>query len=95
MNSHGGRSSRCRRWLPLRRIYGWYALASVLLPLSTPGHALPLLSLPRFGLVIFPVFMALAAWALRRPGVNTAVLVAFPLLLGLFTAQWATWQWVS
>jgi hypothetical protein len=83
----------CFRALP--RVYGWYALAAVLLPLSTPGHALPLLSLPRFGLVIFPVFMALAGWASRRPGVNTAVLIAFPLLLGLFTAQWATWQWVS
>jgi mannosyltransferase PIG-V len=83
----------CFRALP--HAYGWYALASLLLPLSTPGHALPLLSLPRFGLVMFPVFMALAAWAARRPGVNTAVLVAFPLLLGLFTAQWATWQWVS
>jgi hypothetical protein len=45
--------------------------------------------------VIFPIFMALAAWAARRPGVHTAVLVAFPLLLGLFTVQWATWQWVS
>jgi hypothetical protein len=83
----------CFRALP--HAYGWYALASLALPLSTPGHALPLLSLPRFGLVIFPIFMALAAWAARRPGVHTAVLVAFPLLLGLFTAQWATWQWVS
>src|SRR5205085_1543891 len=39
----------CFRALP--RAYGWYALAGLLLPLSTPGHALPLLSLPRWGRV--------------------------------------------
>jgi hypothetical protein len=83
----------CFRTLP--RAYGWYALAVVVMPLLTPGRALPLLSLPRFGLVVFPVFMALAVWAGRRPGVHTAVLVTFPMLLGLFLAQWATWQWVS
>lgn len=83
----------CFRTLP--RAYGWYALAAVVLPLASPGRALPLLSLPRFGLVVFPVFMALAVWAGRRPGVHTAVLVTFPLFLGMFLAQWATWQWVS
>jgi hypothetical protein len=85
-------------WLVFRtlpRAYGWWSLAMLVLPLSTPGFAHPLLSLPRFGLVVFPVFIALAAWSTRRPGVHTVVLVAFPMLLGLYLAQWATWQWVS
>lgn len=85
-------------WLALRllpRAYGWYAVAALTLPLCTPGEALPLLSLPRFGLVIFPVFMALAVWTSRRPNAHVVVLVGFSLLLGLFTAQWATWQWVA
>jgi len=79
----------------LPKAYGWFCVVSLALPLSTPSEALPLLSLPRFGLVLFPIFVALAVWAGRRPGVHTVVLASFPLLLGLFTAQWATWQWVS
>ena len=79
----------------LPRGYAWYVGAALTLPLSSPARDLPLLSLPRFGLVLFPIFLALASWAVARPTRHTAILVTFALALGLFTTQWATWQWVS
>jgi hypothetical protein len=54
-----------------------------------------LLSIPRFGLVIFPIFLALAALASGRPRLHTAILCASSMLLGLTVVQWALWQWVS
>jgi len=85
-------------WLAFRFLpaaYGWYGVACLLLPLSTGSDAWPLHSLPRFGLVMFPVFIGLAAWTLRRPAAHTAVLVSFPLFLGVFATQWAFFHWVS
>ena len=79
----------------LPRGYAWYVAAALALPLASPARDLPLLSLPRFGLVLFPIFLALASWAVTKPTRHTAIVVAFALTLGLFTAQWANWQWVS
>jgi hypothetical protein len=53
-----------------------------------------LLSLPRFGLVIFPFFLVLAALG-GRPRVHTAIVACSSLLLGVAVVQWALWQWVS
>lgn len=85
-------------WLAFRFLpaaYGWYGVAFLLLPVSSGSDVWPLHSLPRFGLVMFPVFMGLAAWTLRRPAAHTAVLVSFPLFLGVFTTQWVFFHWVS
>jgi hypothetical protein len=54
-----------------------------------------LLSLPRFGVVIFPVFLALAAVTAARPRLHTAVVVCSALFLGVAVVQWALWQWVA
>jgi hypothetical protein len=50
--------------------------------------------MPRFGLVIFPVFLALAALG-GRPRLHTAIVAVSSLFLGIAVAQWALWQWVS
>ncbi len=63
---------------------------SLLLPLSVPSERWPLLSLPRFGLVVFPLFLALAALAARRPRLHTAIVAISALLLGVAVVQWAT-----
>ncbi|MGI8422201.1 MAG: mannosyltransferase family protein, partial [Gaiellaceae bacterium] len=47
-------------WRRLGAAYGLYAVLSLALPLTVPSSRWPLLSLPRFGLVIFPLFLALA-----------------------------------
>ena len=69
-------------------------LISIAIPLSVPSSRWPLLSLPRFGLVVFPLFLALAVIG-RRPRVHTAIVTVGALLLGVVTVQWALWQWVA
>jgi len=50
--------------------------------------------MPRFGLTIFPLFLALASVG-ARPRVHTAILAVSSLLLGVAVVQWALWQWVA
>ena len=77
-------------WKRLKASYIAYMALSVLLPMSTSS----LMSMPRFALVLFPMFVILALWG-SRPSVNNAI-VAFSLpLLGLFTVLFADWYWVS
>jgi len=84
-------------WGVLRRLplaYGAYVIAALMLPLSFPVAAQPLMSLPRFVAVLFPIFMWLGAVTARRGSVDR-VAVVFAVLLGLFVTQYATWQWVA
>jgi hypothetical protein len=74
---------------------GVFAAVSLLIPLSYPSSRWPLLSLPRFGLVIFPLFLALAALTAGRPRLHTAVVACSAFLLGIAVVQWALWQWVA
>lgn len=82
------------RRLPLA--YAAYALAALVLPLSTPVEAQPLMSLPRFVAVLFPLFMW-GGWWLARRGRPTRVAVGVASTAGLvvFTAQFTTWRWVA
>jgi hypothetical protein len=78
----------------LPRAYGAYVLAALALPLSFPVGPQPLMSLPRFLAVLFPLFVWLALVCGTR---RRQVLVAGALGLGLavFTARYATWHWVA
>ncbi|MGP6191920.1 MAG: mannosyltransferase family protein [Vulcanimicrobiaceae bacterium] len=74
----------------LRPSFSAYMALSILVPMSTSS----LMSMPRFALVLFPMFVILALWG-GRPWVNNMV-VAFSLpLLGLFTVLFADWYWVA
>jgi hypothetical protein len=81
-------------WRRFGAPYGLFAAVSLAIPLSVPSERWPLLSLPRFGLTIFPFFLALAALG-GRPRVHTAVIAVSSLLLGVAVVQWALWQWVA
>lgn len=81
-------------WRRFGAPYGLYATLSLLIPLSVPGERWPLNSMPRFGLAVFPIFLALATLG-ERPRVNTAIVTVSALLLGVACVQWALWQWVS
>jgi hypothetical protein len=81
-------------WRRFGAAYGVYAVASLAIPLSYPSSRWPLLSLPRFGLVVFPFFLALAVLG-GRPRVHTAIVACSALLLGVVVTQWALWQWVA
>ena len=74
--------------------YGAWVAISLLLPLSEPVRPQPLMSLPRFLAVLFPIFMWLAAWCEERRATDRVVAVS-ALGLGLFTAQFASWHWIS
>jgi hypothetical protein len=81
-------------WRRFGAPYGLFAALSLAIPLSVPSERWPLLSIQRFGLVVFPLFMALAALG-SRPRVHTGVVVVSAVLLGVVSAQWALWQWVA
>jgi hypothetical protein len=81
-------------WRRFGAPYGLFAALSLAIPLSVPSERWPLLSIQRFGLVVFPLFLALAALG-SRPRVHTAVVVMSAVLLGVVSAQWALWQWVA
>jgi hypothetical protein len=81
------------RRLPLA--YGAYVIAALALPLSYPVAAQPLMSLPRFLVVLFPLNIWLAGWLAVRPRAQRPVLVVSAVLMACFVAQFATWHWVA
>lgn len=81
-------------WRRLGAPYGLFAALGLALPLSFPSERWPLLSLSRFGLVLFPLFLALAALG-ERPRLHAAIVSVSSLLLGVAVVQWALWQWVA
>ena len=81
------------RRLPLA--YGAYAIAALALALSYPVPAQPLMSLPRFLLVLFPLTVWQADWLARHPRARRPLLVLSAFLLVVFASQFATWHWVA
>lgn len=75
--------------------YGVYVIAALALPLSYPVSSQPLMSLPRFLVVLFPLTIWLAAWLSERPRLTRPVLGISTLLMVFFAAQFATWHWVA
>jgi hypothetical protein len=80
------------RRLPLA--YAAFIVVGLLVPLSSPTVGDPLKGLARYETVLFPLYMAAAAWALAR-GVRRPLLLGSCVLLVLFTAQFATWHVVG
>jgi hypothetical protein len=81
------------RMLPLA--YGVYTIVALALPLSYPVAAQPLMSLPRFLVVLFPLSIWLAAWLAAHPRARMPVILGSGLLMACFVAQFATWHWVA
>ncbi len=77
-------------WHSLRPSYIAYMALSILVPMCTSN----LMSMPRFALVLFPMFAILARWG-ERPWVNNVILAFSLPLLGLFTVLFADWYWVA
>jgi hypothetical protein len=88
-----------------------YAAAALVLPLSYPVTPQPLMSLPRFLAVLYPLFLWLGLWLARgdAPPSNVAgaapavganlrarvVLGLFAAGLAAFSALFSTWHWVA
>jgi hypothetical protein len=81
-------------WRRLPAAYGAWVAVALLLPLSFPVGPQPLMSLPRFLAVLFPIFIWLALVFEERRSTQRAAAVS-ALGLGLFTAQFASWHWIA
>jgi hypothetical protein len=81
------------RLLPLA--YGVYVLGALALPLSYPVSSQPLMSLPRFLLVLFPLNIWFAARLAPRPALARLLLTVSALALAFFCAAFSTWHWVA
>jgi hypothetical protein len=82
----------------LRRLpaaYGAYLLVALALPLSYPVGPQPLMSLPRFLAVLFPLAIWLALWMTGRAWRERLVTAAFAVGLAVYTGIFATWHWVA
>jgi 4-amino-4-deoxy-L-arabinose transferase-like glycosyltransferase len=80
----------------LRRLpaaYGAYLVAALALPLSYPVSPQPLMSLPRFQSVLFPLAIWLALWMTGRVWRERLVLGTFACALAVYTGIFATWHW--
>ncbi len=82
----------------LRRLpaaYGAYVVAALALPLSYPVGPQPLMSLPRFVAVLFPLAIWLAVWMTGRAWRERLVVGTFAAGLAVYSAIFATWHWVA
>jgi hypothetical protein len=78
----------------LRPSLALFALALVLFPAFAASSDMPLLSVPRYLLPVFPLFMVLAIWG-QPAGADRVLSYLGAALLGVFTVRFATWYWVA
>lgn len=82
----------CFMKLPLE--YAIFPLMLYALPLFSPSTIHPLMSMSRFVIVMFPLFIGLALLT-RRQIAFTLAIVPSIVLLALLTIQFSTWYWVA
>ncbi len=85
-------------WVAWRRLgpaFGAYSAATLAIVLSAPAEGFPLVSLPRFLLADFPLFLALASLTHERPRARDAVLAAFAALGAVAAAAFARGIWIA
>ncbi len=75
--------------------YLLYFGIGLLFPLLSPTPKQPLLSFPRFGLLLFPAFIVLAQGGVRWRSLHYFYLFGALLLLGLFFSRFANWYWIA
>lgn len=82
-------------WVRLGAAYGAYSVASLAIALAAPAEGFPLVSLPRFLLADFPLFLALAALTRDRPRARDATLLTFAALGAVCAAAFARGIWIA
>lgn len=82
-------------WVRLGAAYGVFSAATLAIALAAPAEGFPLVSLPRFLLADFPLFLALAAVTDGRPRARDATLVAFAALGAVCAAAFARGIWIA
>jgi Mannosyltransferase (PIG-V) len=74
--------------------YVVYAVAALLVAISSPTSGDPLRGLDRYAAVLFPLFMAGGAWAAER-GLTRRLVLVSSFGLVFFAVQFATWRFVA
>jgi hypothetical protein len=85
-------------WYGLRRLpaaYSAFAIATVGYPLLFPARYQPLLSMPRFVLVAFPLFVSIALFTDKRPRAHVVISLLFALGLLVLAGKFAVFSWVA
>ena len=82
----------------LRRLppaYSLYAAAALVLPLAFPADGQPLMSLPRFVAVLWPLHLWLALMVADRAWGRRAVVALSVAGLALVSGEVSTWGWIA
>lgn len=82
-------------WRRVPFAYFAYAVVMLAYSLSFPVGLEPLQSISRYELVIFPLFMGVAARISGRRVTTAGVLAVSGVLLAVFSGLWAYWAWVA
>lgn len=82
-------------WKRVGRAAALYSIATIVFFLSAPADVVPLVSVPRFVLGDFPLFIALAVVVSDRPRWRTPVVAGFAAIGLLAAAAFARGSWVS
>lgn len=81
-------------WRKLPFEYTLYALVMLAAPLFRMTTLQPLVSMMRYAVVIFPIFIVLGMWG-KNPWVHRLVLYTSVLLQLYLSAQFMLWGWVA
>lgn len=81
-------------WKKLPFVYTVYNLAFIMLYLSTTTSQYPLMSISRYVLVFFPVFITLPS-LVKRKEIRLVILILFLMGLLFYSAQFAIWGWAG
>jgi hypothetical protein len=82
-------------WRRLGAAFGLYSAATIVIFLSSPAAVVPLVSVPRFLLADFPLFIALASYTERRSGLRLVLLCGFSAIGMLAAIAFSRNIWVA
>jgi Mannosyltransferase (PIG-V) len=82
-------------WRRLGAAFGLYSAATLVVILSAPADLVPLVSLPRFLLADFPLFLALATFTEGRPRLRLGLLCSFAAVGGMAALAFSHHAWVA
>jgi hypothetical protein len=82
-------------WKRLGVAFGLYSIAVIAIILSTPAAVVPLVSVPRFLIADFPVFIALATVAATRPRLRLGISIGFAAIGGIAAVAFSRGVWVA
>ena len=81
-------------WKKLPLEYTIYALLMILAPMLRMTTTQPLVSMTRYALVVFPMFVVLGIWG-ENPWANRMIVYIFVPLQLYLSAQFILWGWVA